>query len=143
MPTGSDHEGPVRGLVVDASVVVSAIVDSAPDGRWAEQALGESALVAPELMIVEALNIVRRLEQAGELSALEAASAESELQDLPVDLMPVRPFAERIWQLRHNVTCYDAWYVAIAEALELPLATLNRRLKRAHGPECEVWAPPE
>jgi predicted nucleic acid-binding protein len=49
----------------------------------------------------------------------------------------VDPFAERIWELRHAITSYDAWYVAIAEALRLPLATLDKRLARARGPKCE------
>ena len=53
-----------------------------------------------------------------------------------------RPHAERVWALRHNLTAYDAWYVAVAEALDCPLATLDRRLSRASGPACEVLTPP-
>jgi len=55
--------------------------------------------------------------------------------------MPIRPFEDRIWQLRRNLTCYDAWYVATAEALEIPLATLDRRLARAPGPRCIIVGP--
>jgi predicted nucleic acid-binding protein len=55
--------------------------------------------------------------------------------------MPIRPFEDRIWQLRRNLTCHDAWYVAIAEALSLPLATLDRRLARATGTHCEFLGP--
>ena len=52
------------------------------------------------------------------------------------------PFAERIWELRANVTSYDAWYVAVAEAAGLPLATLDSRLARANGPNCKFILPP-
>jgi predicted nucleic acid-binding protein len=56
--------------------------------------------------------------------------------------MPVRPFEERIWQLRANLTSYDAWYVAVAESFGFPLATLDRRLAQAPGPECGFVLPP-
>jgi predicted nucleic acid-binding protein len=59
-----------------------------------------------------------------------------ELQAFPFD-----PFAERVWQLRHNLTSCDAWYVAVAEALELPLATLDKRLARAAGRVCIFLVP--
>ncbi len=58
-----------------------------------------------------------------------------------MELFPFAPFADRIWALRENLTSYDAWYVALAEALECPLATLDRRLSRAAGLRCEVLAP--
>lgn len=129
------------GLVVDASAVIAALVDADAEGQWAERLIAGSTLVAPQLMVVEALNILRRLEQAGELTELEAASSQRDLHELPIDLLPVRPFEARIWQLRTNLTCYDAWYVAVAEALELPLATLDRRLARAPGPTCRILIP--
>lgn len=56
-------------------------------------------------------------------------------------LVPFEPFAERVWELRRNVTSYDAWYVAVAEAFRLPLATLDRRLSRASGPSCRFRLP--
>ncbi|CAN5210543.1 hypothetical protein BH20ACT8_BH20ACT8_03040 [soil metagenome] len=52
------------------------------------------------------------------------------------------PYARRIWQLRHDITCYDAWYVAVAELLSAPLATLDHRLIRATGPRCAFVIPP-
>lgn len=58
------------------------------------------------------------------------------LLDLRVELFPYAPFATRIWDLRDNVTCYDAWYVALAETLSAPLATLDARLAKASGPRC-------
>jgi predicted nucleic acid-binding protein len=129
------------GHVVDASVLVAALVDSGNDGLWSEQVIAEGFLVAPQLVIVESLNILRRLELSKQIVELEAASAQQNLHDLEVELMPIRPFEERIWQLRLNLTSYDAWYVAVAEAADLPLVTLDRRLARASGPRCEFRCP--
>ena len=123
-------------LVVDASLVVSALVDGGSTGSWAESLLAGEPLGAPHLMPVEAANILRRAAAAGEISADVAAMAHTDLLDLRVELFPYDPFALRVWELRENLTCYDAWYVAVAEALRLPLATLDRRLGRASGPRC-------
>ncbi|MBX3023594.1 type II toxin-antitoxin system VapC family toxin [bacterium] len=123
-------------LVVDASLLVAATTDSGPEGTWAEEMLLAGGIVAPHLVLVEATNILRRLERAQELSLLEATAAHRDLVRLAIDLLPFEPFAERVWELRANVTIYDAWYVAIAEAFDLPLATLDARLVRATGPRC-------
>ena len=128
--------------VVDASVVVAALVDSGSDGRWAESKLAEGGLAAPELVLVEATNVLRRLEQKQQISRAEATFAHADLLRLEIELFPFVPFAERVWELRGNLTSYDAWYVALAEALNCPLATLDRRLSRAGGPVCEVVFPP-
>ncbi len=55
---------------------------------------------------------------------------------IDIDLFPFEPFADRIWELRHNVTSYDAWYVALAEALKLPLATLDEPLSKTNVADC-------
>lgn len=127
--------------VVDASVLVAALVDSGQAGQWAEATLAEGPLAGPELALVEASNILRRLEQTGEISRLEATSAHRDLLRLALELFPFAPFAERVWALRTNLTSYDAWYVALAEALDCPLMTLDRRLSRASGPRCDIIAP--
>jgi predicted nucleic acid-binding protein len=90
---------------------------------------------------VEAANIIRRLERAKELTTAEANAAYEDLMQLNLELFSFDPFAERVWELRHNVTCYDAWYVAIAEALKLPLATLDERLSKTKGPTCDFLVP--
>ena len=127
--------------VVDSSVLVAALVDTGPEGAWAESVVADGPLVGPELALAEASNILRRLEMAGQLSRLEATGAHESLLRLNLDLFPFAPFADRIWALRSNVTSYDAWYVAIAEALDYPLATLDQRLGRASGPACEIITP--
>ena len=123
--------------VVDASVLVAALVDSGREGAWAESALSDGGLAAPELVLAETCNILRRLQLAREISRLEANGAQSDLLRLEMDLFPFMPFAGRVWALRGNLTCYDAWYVALAEALDCPLLTLDRKLCRATGPKCD------
>jgi len=127
--------------VVDASVLVAALVDSGPTGAWAESVVAAHTLAGPELVLVETGNILRRLERAGDISRLEATTAYRDLLRLDLTLFPFAPFAERIWELRSNLTGYDAWYVALAEALDCPLMTLDRRLSRASGPRCDIIAP--
>lgn len=128
-------------LVVDASVVVAALVDGGPDGTWAERVLASEPLVAPHLMPVEATNILRRAAIAGDLSPDAASLARANLMRLQVELFPFEPVSVRAWELRETLTAYDAWYVAMAEALDLALATLDARLARAPGPRCRFVMP--
>ena len=127
--------------VVDASVLVAALVDSGPHGEWAEGVIAAGSPHAPELARVEAANILRRLERAKELTTAEANAAYEDLMQLNMELFSFDPFAERIWELRHNITCYDAWYIAVAEALKLPLAPLDERLSKAKGATCDFLTP--
>lgn len=129
-------------LVLDASVVVAALIDAGPMGVWAESILVSGPLVAPHLMPVEVANILRRATLAGDISADIASLAHGDVVSLRVELLPYIPFASRIWELRSNVTPYDAWYVAIAETLGASLATLDSRLARATGNRCQFTTPP-
>ena len=81
------------------------------------------------------------MERAKEITTAEANAAYEDLIQLNLEVFSFDPFAERIWELRHNLTSYDAWYVAIAEALRLPLVTLDKRLARATGPTCDFLTP--
>lgn len=129
-------------LVVDASLVVSALTDSGAEGRWAEGVLASDVLAAPHLMPVEVTNILRRAVLAGELSDDVASLAHADLLELRVDLFPYGVFSSRIWELRKNLTAYDAWYVALAETLKARVATLDERLSRAPGVRCGFVLPP-
>jgi len=122
-------------------VLVAALLDTGPDGAWAEQVLAEGSLHAPELARAEATNIFRRLERAKLITTPEANAARDDLMQLDIDVFPFEPFADRIWELRHHVTSYDAWYVALAEALKLPLATLDAPLSKSNGVTCEFLTP--
>lgn len=128
-------------LVPDASTVVAALVDSGDAGRWAEQILFSDILVAPHLLPVEVTNVLRRSANAGQMSADVAVLAHADLLDLRVELFPYAVVAERVWELRATITAYDAWYVAVAELLDAPLATLDRRLADAPGPRCAFVLP--
>jgi predicted nucleic acid-binding protein len=128
-------------VVVDASVVVAALVDDGPVGRWAETILSSDALAAPHLVYAEVANIFRRAAQCSEISHETASLAHADLLALRIELFPYESVAERIWELRNNVTAYDAWYVALAEAIDAPLATLDRRLASATGPRCTFATP--
>lgn len=128
-------------VVVDASVVVAGLVDTDAAGRWAEALFVGHHLVGPHLLPAEVANVLRRLAGAGTVSAEVATLAHVDLLDLPIDLYPYHPFAHRVWELRGNVSAYDAWYVALAEALALPFATLDDRLRSAPGPRCAFVHP--
>lgn len=124
-------------VVVDASVVVAALVDAGPTGSWAESVLASGPLAAPHLMPVEVANVLRRAALSRELTSDAASLAHHDLTSLRVELFPYDGFARRVWELRSTITCYDAWYVALAETLRATLATLDVRLRHATGPRCE------
>jgi len=128
-------------LVVDASLVVAALIDSGTDGRWAESKLESDALAAPHLLPVEVANVLRRAAAVGEVSADSASLAHADLLGLRISLFAYEPFANRVWELRYGVGAYDAWYVALAESLDAPLATLDRRLTRSTGTRCRFTTP--
>ena len=122
--------------------MVAALVDFRDDGIWARAEIANGGLAGPEYVLVETANVLRRYELSRRISHAEAAAAFRELLRYEIELYPFAPFATRVWELRTTLTCYDAWYVALAEALSCPLATLDRRLGRASGPNCEFVAPP-
>ena len=128
-------------VVVDASTVVAALLDTGPVGRWAESVIAAGALAAPHFMPVEVANILRRSVLAKNVSGEIGARAHRNVLDLRVELFPYEPFATRVWELRANITAYDAWYVAVAETFDAQLATLDRALVRASGPRCDFATP--
>ncbi|MDE0161205.1 MAG: type II toxin-antitoxin system VapC family toxin [Acidimicrobiaceae bacterium] len=128
--------------VVDASLLVGALTSSDHETQWCRSALVQSDIAAPELALAEATNLFRRMELSGGITRLESTSAHGNLLDLDIEFYPFRPFAGRVWELRANLTAYDAWYVAVAEVLDWPMLTLDRRLSRATGPRCEIIVPP-
>ncbi len=133
-------------VVVDASVLAAATAHTGPEGAWSEAVMAEARktgwLAGPQIAPAEAANVIRRLELAERLPNREADVAQRELFKLDIELFPFEPLAARAWELRHNLTIYDGWYVALAEALSCPLLTLDRRLGRAVGPTCRIITPP-
>lgn len=126
-------------IVVDASVVVNALADDGEDGRLARRRLlAGGPLAAPDLVDVETASVLRRRWRSGDLTARRFAAAIDDLGDLDLQRLPTLPLMRRVYELRANVTAYDAVYVALAERLGWALLTADRRLARASGIRCEV-----
>lgn len=122
-------------IVLDASVVVSILLDPGPDAepiRGRIERPGESVHV-PHLLDVEVLNVLRRQTLHGILPKERGATAVQDLENIKMTRYPHATLLGRIWELRENVTAYDATYVALAEALGAPLITRDARLARAPG----------
>jgi predicted nucleic acid-binding protein len=126
-------------IVVDASVVASAVGDDTDDGDLAREVLGQDGEVcAPDLVDVETVAVLRKRWLAGTLTVRRFAEAVEDLQDLPIDRYPTLSLMWRAYELRDNVTAYDASYVGLAEALECPLVTGGVRLSKASGIACDI-----
>lgn len=125
-------------IVTDASVLVVALVDSGRDGDTIRSRLRNEELVAPELIDLEVASVLRRHVAGQQLSEERAVAALADLTDLPLIRAPHGPLLPRCWELRRNVTIYDAAYVAVAEAMQVPLLTGDMRLARAYGPRCHI-----
>ncbi len=128
-------------LVIDASMVFASLTDDSDIGSWARREMLHAECVAPEHMPAEVAHLLRRAVLRGDLSSDAASLAHQQLQQFPVAYFSYAPVANRVWDLRHNLSIYDGWYVAIAEAFGAPLATLDRRLAAAPGPLCVFRTP--
>ncbi|MCC5951404.1 MAG: type II toxin-antitoxin system VapC family toxin [Acidimicrobiia bacterium] len=125
-------------IVVDASVVVTALADDGPDGDRLRGTLRGERLVAPEVIDLEVASAWRRLLATGDLDERRAQFALDDLMALRLERAPHRPLLARCWELRHNLTVYDAAYVALAERLDTTLWTGDARLAAAPGVRCRV-----
>ena len=125
-------------LVIDASVLAVALLDEGPDGDAVRQRLRGEHLGAPVLIDLEVVSVWRGLARGGHLDARRVGLALDDLRDLPIQRFEHTPFLPRCWELRDNLTIYDAAYVALAEALQASLVTGDRRLARSNGPRCAI-----
>lgn len=125
--------------VVDASVVTAFYATDSEDARrevvTARLAAGDQ-LVAPAHLDAEVVSALRGLGQGIAAVRTAGSAAVRHLAGLPIRRMPLAPLLARMWELRENVTAYDAAYVALAERLGAPLITADARLAAAHGPRC-------
>ena len=128
--------------VVDASILIAAFVENTEDAAWSRAEIARRDLSGPEFVLSEVSNVLRRMELINRITSDDAKSALDDILGFGLDLYPFTPYADRVWELRHNLTCYDAWYVALAEDLGCPLVTLDRRIARSGAIECEVITPP-
>jgi predicted nucleic acid-binding protein len=120
-------------LVVDTSAVIGALVGRPPDRRLLDRLSLDGELCAPHLLDVELLHALRRLVIGGQLSEDRAADARDDVADLAVARYDHVALADRTWELRHNLTAYDATFVALAELLDVPLVTCDTPLADAPG----------
>ena len=111
-------------VVCDASALTALLIDGGPDGRWATAALTDTELAAPRLIAFETASIIRRHELTGLISSDQAAQAHADLHDLAIEHWPYELVATRAWQLRANLTVYDASYVAVASFSARPSSPL-------------------
>jgi predicted nucleic acid-binding protein len=126
-------------IVVDASVLANALADDGPDGARARNRLTDAGgLVAPDLIDVETTAVLRKRWIAGDLSDQRFSEAISDLEDLDLTRYPALPLMRRAFELRSNLTAYDAAYVALAERLGCSLITADQRLAAAPIVACTV-----
>lgn len=126
-------------IVVDASVLANALADDGEDGSAARTRLvAAGELAAPDLVDVETMAVLRKRWIAGDLSDDRFSDAVDDLGDLAVTRYPMQPLIRRAFELRGNVTAYDAAYVALAEQLDCALLTADRKLAAAPNVTCQV-----
>lgn len=126
-------------IVVDASVLANVVGDDEEAGRQARDLLrAHRDLAAPDLVDVETTAVLRRRWLAGTITDERFEHAVEDLVDVPLARVPTLGLVHRAFELRANVTAYDACYVALAEALGWPLCTADRRLAHAPGPRCTM-----
>lgn len=124
-------------IVVDASVIANVVGDDEAAGQLARARLAAaSAVSAPDLVDVETVSVLRRRWLAGDLADERFQGAVDDLLALPITRFPVGPMMVRAFELRANITAYDACYIALAEALACPLITADRRLANAPLTTC-------
>lgn len=125
-------------IVVDASVLAPALADDGADGDRVRGRLRGEQLVAPELVDLEVLSTLRRAARAGRLDQRRSGQALEDLAALPLRRVSHLFLLPRAWELRDNLTAYDAAYVALAEALDALLLTADGGIGKANGVRCEV-----
>ena len=126
-------------IVVDASALLEALLQT-PAAESVERWLFDAreTLHAPHLLDAEVAQVIRRYAAAGEIGQERGRAALADLADFPLRRYPHRFLLPRVWELRSNLTAYDAMYVALAEALDAPLLTRDRRLATAPGHHARV-----
>ncbi len=131
-------------IVLDASAAVDIFKPENDSGGWLQaRVASEHTIHVPALFDLEVLQAFRGLEAGGILASNAIGTALGDLADLRAVRHGHEPFLGRIWSLRHNLTAYDAAYVALAEALDTPLITTDVALARTSVHEARIELPPE
>lgn len=117
-------------IVVDASAAFDAVTGHGSPVRIWERLAAEDEVVAPHLIDVEFLHALRRCVLRGDISIDRASDARDDFADLALSRYPHEPFIDRIWELRDDLSAYDSTYLALAEAISIPLITRDRGLAK-------------
>lgn len=125
-------------IVADASVTLDVLLALPGSARTAEILLSEGEIHVPHVLDLEVIQALRRLSRIGELNLDRALQAISYLGDLPLTRHSHASFRFRIWELRNNMTAYDAAYVSLAESLDAPLLTRDKKLASAPGHRARI-----
>ena len=126
-------------IVVDASAVIEALLRTPAAGAIEARLFDpRETLHVPHLLDVEVAQAIRRYAAKGDIDGERGGEALADLSDLPLRRYPHEFLLPRVWQLRNNLTAYDAVYVALAEALDAPLLTRDRRLAGATGHRARI-----
>ncbi len=125
-------------IVVDTSAVIGVLAGQPRVARLVDRVINDGDLHAPHLIDVEFQHALRRLVVAGAINDDRAADARMDFGNLTIVRYPHVSLADRMWELRHNVTAYDAAFLALAEALGAPLVTCDARLAREPGHAASV-----
>lgn len=125
-------------IVTDAGVWVRALVDEGPGDPIRTRLVAEPIVAAPALIDLEFTNVLRGLLTKGSIALPDAEFALAEFLQAPIQRYTHESLVPRVWQLRQNLTAYDAAYVALAEALGVDLLTIDRGIGGAPGIRCRV-----
>ncbi len=125
-------------LVIDTSALLEALAARDPAPGLVERLAHDGDLHGPHLIDTEVLHALRRMTMNGTISNERATDARSDLADLTLVRYPHQPLSDRVWELRHNLTAYDATFIALAETLDAPLITCDTRLAAAPGHTAHV-----
>ncbi|EST26466.1 hypothetical protein N566_23885 [Streptomycetaceae bacterium MP113-05] len=125
-------------IVLDNSAFVALLTDPGVVGKALASRLEGDDLAAPGVIDLEAVSALRGLLRGGKITRRTADRAMAQVPLFPLERVPCLGLLPRIWELRENLTAYDAAYVALAEQLDAPLVTGDAKLQRAFGVRCAV-----
>ena len=126
-------------IVLDASAAIEWLLQTAAGARVEDRLFSPIAtLIAPHLLDLEVGQVLRRYVTAGVITASRGHEALEDLLELPLTRYPHDALLFRVWELRDNLTAYDAAYVALAEALDAPLVTCDAKIASASGHHARV-----
>jgi predicted nucleic acid-binding protein len=137
-PSGRVATAPDSVIVVDSSAVLAALIARPAPRGLIERIAHDGDLHAPHLIDIEVLHALRRLSARGELSDERVADARSDFRELVLVRYPHVELSDRIWEMRHNLTAYDAAFIALAEVLGAPLITCDSALGRVPGHSARI-----